>query len=50
MSKTGRETEAKRAQHLAASIRAQNAEANQPKPEKSDDPQKRAVRLLKTNN
>ena len=45
---TGRETEGKRAQILAASIRAWNARDNQLKPEESRRPQKRAVHVLKT--
>jgi hypothetical protein len=45
---TGRDVEARRAQTLAASIRERNAKANEPKPEESDDPKKRAVHILKT--
>ena len=48
LSKTGREVEAKRTQILAASIRAQNAKANYAQPEETEDPQKRAIHLLKT--
>ena len=48
LSKTGREVEAKRAQILAASIRAQNARDNQLKPEERRRPQKRVVHVLKT--
>ena len=48
LSETGRETEAKRAQILAASIRAQNARGNQLKSEEKHRPQKRALYVLKT--
>ncbi len=47
---TDRDVEARRAQSLAASIRARNAKANEPKPKESDSPQKRAVHMLKTTN
>jgi hypothetical protein len=45
---TGRETEGKRAQIMAASIRAYNTRANLPQAAESKDPQKRAVYILKT--
>ncbi len=45
---TGRDAEARRAQTFAASIRETNAKANEPKPEDPNDPQKRAVHILKT--
>jgi uncharacterized protein HemY len=48
MLQTGRETEGRRAQILASSIRAHNAQANLPKAEESDEPKKSAVRILKT--
>ena len=47
---TGRNAEARRARTLATSIRERNAKANEPKPEESDNPQKRAVHMLKTTN
>jgi tetratricopeptide (TPR) repeat protein len=47
---TGRETEGRRFQILASSIRAHNARANVLKPEESKDPKKSAVHLLKTTN
>ena len=47
---TGRETEGRRFQILASSIRAYNARANLPQAEESNDPKKSAVHILKTKN
>ena len=44
---TGRETEGRRFQILASSIRAHNAQANVARPEESNDPKKPAVYILK---
>jgi hypothetical protein len=44
----GRETEGRRLQILASSIRAHNARANVPRAAESSDPKKSAVHILKT--
>jgi hypothetical protein len=50
MLQTGRQTEGRRLQILASSIRAYNAQANIPRAEESADPKKSAVHILKTTN
>jgi tetratricopeptide (TPR) repeat protein len=48
LAQTGRETEAKRLQLLAISIRANSARANEPKAGTTSGPKKRAIHILKT--